>query len=157
MIRFFPVTVSLFFVFLSVSAEEIPTRFGKLTINDENVLSYNNRAVSPEIRGNYSLGMVDAYQLSGADVVLLQDSGGTACPAQFYLVTTSVNGVQSTPAFGTCSDLIEIKRTGESIVITMPGFMGPFESPAAQMKAAKEKHVYIFKDAVVTEDGRVVK
>jgi Tfp pilus assembly major pilin PilA len=138
-------------------AEEIPTRFGSLKINGENMLLYKNRPLKPEIQGNNSLSTVGIYQIGISDVVLIQDNGGTACPAQFYFVSISNNGVMATSPFGTCSDLVEVKQVAETISVTMPGFMGSFESQEAQRKAAKEKHVFAFKGGVLTENGMPIK
>jgi hypothetical protein len=155
--RSFVLIASLSFLVSSVFAEDIPTRFGSLKINDENMLFYKNRPLSPEIQGNNSLSVVGTYQFGSSDVVLIQDNGGTACPAQLYFVTTSASGVKASSAFGTCADLIDIKPMADSISVTMPGFTGPFESKAAQRKAAKEKHVYVFKSGLLTENGKPVK
>lgn len=137
--------------------EDIPTRFGSLKITDDNMLFYNNRPLNPEIQGNTSLSTVGSYQIGSSDVVLIQDNGGTACPALLYFVNISKNGVMSTSPFGTCSDLVEAKQVADTISVTMPGFMGPFEPEAAQRKAAKEKHVFIFKGGVLTKNETSIK
>ena len=157
MFRRIIVFASLSFAVSTALAEDIPTRFGSLKINDENMLLFKNRPLNPEIQGNSSLSVVGTYQLGSNDVVLIQDNGGTACPAQLYFVTTSASGVKATSAFGTCSDLIEAKQVSDSISVTMPGFMGPFESEAAQKKAAKEKHVFVLRAGVLTENGKLIK
>lgn len=157
MFRSFVLIASLPFLISSAFAEDIPTRFGSLKINDENMLLYKNRPLNPEIQGNNSLSVVGTYQLGNSDVVLIQDNGGTACPAQLYFVTASASGVKASSAFGTCTDLIDVKPMADSISVTMPGFKGPFESKAAQRKAAKEKHAYVFKGGALTENGKPVK
>lgn len=144
----------LSFVTSSSFAEDIPTRFGALEINDENMLLYKKLPLNPEIQGNNGLSVLGTYQFGNSDVILIQDNGGVACPAQLYFVTVSASDVKATSDFGTCSDLMNIKQTTDSISITMPGFMGPFESEAAQSKAAKKKHVYVFKGGVLTENGK---
>jgi hypothetical protein len=139
------------------SGENIPTRFGMLRINEEKMLLYKNSPLTPGIQGNNSLSKVGTYQLGESDVVLVQDNGGTGCPAQLYFVAVSVSGVKATSAFGTCTDLIDVKQTADTISVTMPGFMGSSESEKAQKKAAKEKHIYVFKGGVLTENGMLVK
>lgn len=151
MFKHYALIAALPFVVSSAFAGDIPTRFGALKINDENVLLYKNRPLNPEIQGNNSLSVVGTYQLGNSDVVLVQNNGGTDCPALLYFVTVSASGVKATPAFGTCNDLINVKQIADSISVTMPGFMGPFESKAAQRKAAKDKHVYVFKDGGLAE------
>ena len=157
MFRSIVLIASLSFISSIAYAEDIPTRFGSLKINDENMLLYKNRPLNPEIQGNNSLSVAGTYRLGNSDVVLIQDNGGTACPAQLYFVTVSTSGVKATSAFGTCTDLINAKQVADSISVTMPGFMGPFESKAAQRKAAKEKHVYLFKGGILTEYGKPIK
>lgn len=138
-------------------AEDIPTRFGSLKVNDENILLYKNRPLNPEIQGNNSLSVIGIYQFENSDAVLIQNNGGTACPALLHFVSISKSGAKATSEFGTCSDIIEAKQVADSIFVTMPGFTGPFESKAAQRKAAREKHVYIFKGGVLSENGKPVK
>lgn len=149
--------LSLSFLVSSSYAEDIRTRFATLAIDDEQMLVYKNQPLSPEIKGNNSLSVLEIYQVGNSDVVLLRDSGGSACPARFYFVTTSASGVKSSSAFGTCTDEIDVKPTFDSIIVTMSGFKGPFESKAAQKKSAKERNVYVFKGGVLTENGKTVK
>lgn len=139
------------------SAEDILTRFGTLTISDENTLLFKGHPLTPSIEGNNSLSLVEKFQLNTADVVLIQDNGGTACPAQYYFITVSQASAKPTQAFGTCSDLIKTVKRGNSIVVSMPGFTGPFESKTAKTKATKETHVYSFADGLLKENGNLVK
>ena len=157
MFRSFVLLVSLSFASFIAFAEDTLTRFGQLKINNENMLLYKNRPLNPEIQGNNSLSMVGTYQIGNSDVVLIQDNGGTGCPALLYFVSISNNGAKATSPFGTCSDLIDAKQVADSISVTMPGFKGPFESKAAHRKAAKEKYVFIFRGGVLTENGKAVK
>jgi len=131
--------------------EDIPVRFGSLKINHENVLLYNNHSLAPEIRGDRSLSVVSTYILGNSDVVLIQNNGGSACPALFHFVTVSNSGVKATSEFGTCTDLIDVKQKGSSIFVTMPGFRGPFEPLYDALKAAEEKHIYLYKAGVITK------
>ncbi len=141
----------------AVMAEDIPTRFGSLKINDEGALLFKNRPFKPEIQGNNSLSVMGTYQIDNRDLVLVQDNGGTACPAQFYFISVSASGAKATSEFGTCADLITVKKMPDSISVTMPGYQGSFESKAAQRKASKEKHVYVFNGVVLTENGKPIK
>jgi hypothetical protein len=153
----------VFAVTTSAVAGDIPTRFGTLKINDENMLPFKGRPLSPEIQGNNSLSVKGNYQLGASDVLLIhvlliQDHGGVGCPAMLYFVAVSASGVKATPAFGTCSDLVEVEQQdGGAVSVTMPGFMGPFESKAAQAKAAKQEYVYLYKNGLLTENGEPVK
>jgi hypothetical protein len=135
----------------------IQTRFGALTVSDAGVLLFKGTPVQPTIEANDSLDLGQRYQIGTSDAVLVTDNGGTACPALYYFVTVKESGAKVTPSFGTCSDLIKVRRTGDSISVSMPGYQGPFESKRAQLRAAREKHVFIYRASVVTENGKPVK
>lgn len=135
----------------------VTTRFGALTISEDGKLLFRGVPVQPAIEANNSLDLSEPYQIGTADVVLVTDNGGTACPATYYFVTVKEIGIKVTPSFGTCSDLIKIKRTGDSISVSMPGYLGSFESKRAQSKAARERHVFIYRAGVVTKNGKLVK
>lgn len=135
----------------------VPTRFGDLSISPDNELLYQDRLLAPVVQGNDNLDIVKTFQLGSVDAALVQDNGGTACPAQFYIVTTSPSGTAVTPGFGTCSDSIHVVQDGVSIAITMPGFVGPFESEDKQRSAAAQTHVFRFAGGVLTENDMPIK
>ena len=138
-------------------SQEVSTRFGVLSVNDDKMLLFKGQPLRPAIEGNNRLDLGAPMSIGTTDVVLITNTGGTACPAQFYFVSLSRSGAKATPAFGTCSDLSSVKRRGNSILVTMPGFRGPFESESAQLRAARQRHVFIFRAGVVTENGKPVK
>jgi hypothetical protein len=135
----------------------ITTRFGALTVSDAGVLLFKGTAVQPTIEADNSLDLSEPDQIGTSDVVLVTDNGGTSCPALYYFVTVTKSGAKVTSSFGTCSDLIKIRRTGDTISVSMPGYQGPFESKRAQLRAARERHVFIYRAGVVTENGKPVK
>jgi hypothetical protein len=150
----------LLFAFTGAPAQEtnsITTRFGALTVSDAGVLLFKGSPVQPTVEANNSLDLSEPYQVGDSDVVLVTDEGGTACPALYYFVTVTKSGAKVTPSFGTCSDLVKVKRIGDSISVSMPGYQGPFESKRAQSRAARERHVYLYRAGVVTENGKPVK
>lgn len=136
------------------------TRFGTVSVRDDDkALLFKGKPVQPAIEGNSNLHIVARYEWGADDVLLLQDTGGSACPAQFRIVQLSAKGLNTSPAFGTCSDLIYPSfdaKTG--VTVTMVGFAGPFESEAAQKKAGMSKAVYRWdgKGALV-ENGRTLR
>jgi hypothetical protein len=136
-------------------ADGLATRFGNLTIGSDNVLLFRGKPVVPKVDGNNSLTLVKNFTVGPSDVTLVQDNGGTACPTLYYFLTSTPQGATSTRSFGTCADLIKLSRDGNSIIVIMGGYRGPFESSAAQARAAKEKHVFIFANGLLTEKGRV--
>jgi hypothetical protein len=142
---------------LAQETNSVTTRFGSLTVSDAGVLLFKGTPFKPTIEANNSLDLSKPFEIGAADVVLVTDNGGTSCPALYYFVTVTKSGARVTPSFGTCSDLIKVKRTGDSISASMPGYQGPSESSRAQSRAARERHVFIYRAGVVTEGGKPVK
>ncbi len=138
-------------------AQDIPTRFGLLKIDAEKTLLYKGVPVKPQIQGNSGLSLFGVFQQGNTDVVLIQDDGGAGCPAVFYFVVTSAGGVKATKPFGTCSDVILLMQPPDGIVVSMPGFAGPFEPQAAQQRAAKQRLDFVFRDGVLMQNGKPIK
>jgi hypothetical protein len=137
-------------------AQNISTRFGALKIGGEfaNILSFKGRRL---VKGDNALSVVQKFRMGKTDVVLIQETGGTACPALYYFVSVSASGAKATHAFGTCDEFTKITRKKDTILVTMPGYRGPFEPEADRAKAAQEKHVFAFKAGRVTAKGKAVK
>lgn len=135
------------------------TRYGVLTINDDTrTLQFKGKPVLPTVEGNNSLGIIATYELGKNDVVLLQNNGGTACPAQYIFITISTVGVRATPEFGTCSDIIRVTSDlKKSVTVVMVGATEPFEPRAAQRKAGMEKTVFRYANGVIMPGGPVAK
>ena len=138
----------------------VKTRFGTVSVRDDDkALLFKGKPVQPAIEGNSNLHIVAQYEWGADDVLLLQDTGGSACPSQFRIVQLSAKGLKTSPAFGTCSDLIYPSfdaKTG--VTVTMVGFAGPFDSAAAQKKAGMGKAVYRWDGkGTLMENGRVVR
>ncbi|MBY0410069.1 MAG: hypothetical protein K2Q97_08050 [Burkholderiaceae bacterium] len=90
-------------------------------------------AAQPEpVQGNAALHIVAHFELEGQDTVLLQDTGGTACPALYRFATLTRQGIAVTPEFGTCSDLaaVTLKETttgAQEPLVTMVGTLDAVE------------------------------
>lgn len=130
--------------------QEVTTRFGSLTVDQDRSLLFRGRKLTPSVDGNNSLGLNNPIQIGDTDVVLVVNNGGTACPALYYFVTVSKMGARATKSFGTCSDLTSVKQMGNSIRVIMPGYRGPHEPESAQLRAARQQHVFTFRAGVVT-------
>lgn len=127
-------------------------RFGEFNINELNVLLYNGKPLFPNIQGNYSLSILNIYHNDDSDIILIQNNGGTACPAIYHIVeVSSSHDVIATSKFGSCSDLVSFKKSKQGIFVTMPGFQGPFEPESNQRMAALQKHSYLYKDGKITQ------
>jgi hypothetical protein len=131
--------------------QKFSTRFGLLTVRKDRMLLFKGHRLNPPIEGNNSLNLGKVFRIGATDVVLVVDNGGSACPYLYCLVSTTKEGAKPTPAFGTCAEYASIRRRRDSIEIRMPGFLGPFESSPKRRKAERERHVFVFRDGLVTE------
>ena len=88
----------------------------------------------------------------------MQGVDGTACPAQYYFLAIGKNFSRITNSFGTCSDLIKVNKSKnqKKIILTMPGFRGPFESNAERNKAAKQRYTYEYDINYLKENGKII-
>jgi hypothetical protein len=133
--------------------DSMATRFGELEIDKSGILLFNRTPISPRIQANSRLGIGKPFQIGEADVALITDEGGTACPVQYYFVTVTNSGARATKAFGTCNELTSTQRKAGTITVTMRGYLGPFERPAQRRRASEQRHTFVFENGVVTESG----
>lgn len=127
---------------------------------EDNTLLLKGKPIKPAIEGNSGLDIVANYELGAIDVLLLQSSGGTACPALFRFVNISPGGVlRVSPEFGTCSDIIYPTFDSKvGVTVAMVGFRGPFEPIADRKKAAMTKAVYRWNvQGPLSENGKPVR
>lgn len=87
-------------------------------------------ASADPVQGNAALHVVAHFEQEGQDIVLLQDSGGTACPALYRFATLTPQGITVTREFGTCSDLaaVTLEDTSNGMKeprLTMVGTLDP--------------------------------
>ena len=149
-------TLALFCLLMGSSAADsnaadLETRYGRLTTDDQNLLIFRDVPVRPRVEGNNFLTFENKFEFPGYDLVLVQDVGGTACPAQYYVVKLSRDGAVATASFGTCTVLIAVKRTAKGIIVQMPGFFGPYEGRAAHARAAKQLFIYTYGSGKIIE------
>lgn len=124
------------------------TRYGMVSVREEdNLLLFKGKPVSPAIEGNSGLSIVADYQVGQSDVLLLQDAGGSACPAMFRFITVNAAGLRASPEFGSCSDIIYPSMDAKSGAITV----------AMIGSKAMIKTVFRFVSGQLTENGRQVK
>lgn len=137
--------------------KSLKTRYGVATVReDDQVFLFRGKPVKPAIEGNSGLSIVANYEMGQTDILLLQNTGGTACPAQFQIVYISPSGLRASPEFGTCSDIIYPSfdpKVGVSISIL--DFQGPNEPAMAQRKTTMTKTIYKWTpDGQVTQNGK---
>ena len=153
------VTKILFLVLCAVpqlkgQADSVQTRFGELEVSQQRVLTFKGIPVEPRIQANNRLDIGRPFRIGDSDVALVTDEGGTACPFLYHFVSLRRSGATATKAFGTCNELTSVRREGDSIIVTMQGYQGPFEPPAERRRAMAEKHSFVFRNGTVTETPR---
>jgi hypothetical protein len=115
---------------------------GKLSIR-ERVLFLNGEMILPKIEGDLSLSIERNLAYKGGNAILLMNnSGGTACPSGYIWLLVLPNSISQTPEFGTCSDLPEVFLKKGKLIVRLPSFV---ESRYV---------VYIFDGKRITEDGQ---
>lgn len=109
------------------------------------------------VQGNNSLHLVAHFELPDRDIVLLQVTGGAACPALYRFATLTPQGIAVTPEFGTCSNIASVTlhdaQTGGAPkpLVTMTGFLGPFEPEAEQERAFMRLHRFALHQGLTLE------
>lgn len=111
---------------VQASADDLVTRFGVLSTDARQMLLFNGKPVLPAIEGNNSLTFMAVFRSidpdfrRDSDVVLIQNNGGTACPAMYHVATIMSSGIEVTPEFGTCSDLIDFAKNRKELTFALP-------------------------------------
>ena len=140
--------------------KQAKTRFGLVSVREDDMrLLFKGKPVTPAIEGNNSLDIVAHYEMGQSDVLLLQNTGGTGCPALFHFLTVSAADLRATPEFGTCSEIIypSMDTKTATVTITMNGFMGPSEPEVEKRKAYMTKMVFRFVNGRVIKNGKPLK
>jgi hypothetical protein len=124
--------------------EDMATRFGKLTTNNDHILMLNGTPVEPSVTGDPYLAFTYRMPLREGEAVLMQNAHGSSCPAIFQWIFLSANGYRITPEFGACSDYVRVFSRDGNLVVQTPdrGF---------------RTHTYVFDSINLTEDGRPVR
>lgn len=136
--------------------DSMVTPLGKLKISEDKVLLLDGKPIKPRVQGNVLLDVSKQFSFRKNQAFLIEDIGGTACPAVYRWIIVSSQGYVVSPSFGTCSDLIETSVDGEKLLAVMPGFVGPFEPVSKHKKAVKQKFTYLYDGKLLTENGNPV-
>lgn len=118
-------------------------RAGVLSVNNDDPNAISLQLDGKNIYSNtmaYSLAIEKIFYFDKKEVALVGiNSGGTACPMTYVLISLFHNGrVVVSDEFGTCSDIPEIAQKADEIVITMPEKSG-------------KKIVYVYQGETVRE------
>jgi len=141
------VSAVAFIVLTANAAETISTRFGQLKTDEYDIdLSYKGKSIA---QGNNSISLIKKFQIGDSDVLLMQNNGGTACPALYLFVTITASGAKVSEEFGSCNEVSNTAQEGEAINVTMPGFKmvnGVYKQSGEKMKCS-----FSFKSGVVSK------
>ena len=145
---------------LEAPEARVKTRFGDVVVQEgDSAVLVNGQTVLPAQEEPVSI--VRNAPVGAEDVLLLQSGSGTACPALFQVLVVSAQGVQVSPKFGSCSDLVfavveEKPNQAPKLSIRMLGFAGPFEPEEEQRKAAQKLVEFVYQQGSLTRDGKPV-
>jgi len=142
---------------LPQTADVSKTQFGSLEFSEKDALTFQGKPLDPPIQGGGGSYLSEPYRMGAKDVVLVTKPGGTACPVKYYFVTVTKDGAKATRSIGTCNEATSTERKGNSITLTMKGFLGPYEPEDKRRKAFAEDHVFVFRDGAVTDNGKPVR
>ncbi len=118
---------------------------GKLTVR-ERVLFLNGEMILPKIEGDSSLSIQRNLAYKGGNAILLMNnSGGTACPSGYIWLLVLPNSILHTPEFGTCSDLPEVYIKKGKLIVRLPSFV------------ESRDVIFVFDGKRLTEDGEEVR
>lgn len=127
------------------------TRFGTVRIDEDGIVYLNGKSTNPAISAQH---IDKAIKLQNEDVIIAYLDGGRACPVSFFFISLSRNEVAISSVHGSCSEDIEVKVTGERVVVAQRGYAGPFNSQAEQIAAAKKKNSYAYYRGGVYENSK---
>lgn len=85
--------------------------------------------------------LLGPYNLGREQVELLKiESGGTACPAQFYAVFFSHNTILSKP-FGNCSNSNKVTSDNHSVTLSLPALDGSTDNYTIDANGVHQHHI----------------
>lgn len=129
---------------------------GRAPPQTQNALPAPTPAAAEPVQGNAALHIVAHFELQDQDIVLLQDTGGTACPALYRFATLTPQGIGVTSEFGTCTNIatVALDETHSGLhepIVTMNGSRGPFEPEEEQRRAHMQLHRFALRQGQVHE------
>jgi hypothetical protein len=83
--------------------------------------------------------------MGDSDVVLIENNEGAICPTVLHLAKVTKDNVKTTQEFGSCSENYNVKRQGQNLIITMPGyFSNAYEDADGLDKTEATKYIYTY-------------
>lgn len=136
----------LLFFSSSILADELMTRYGKLSTDEENEVIYlNEKPIEPAIETISSFTFVKKFQIGSSDIALLNIGGGTGCAAKYIFLIITSTKFAHTNEFGNCSDLPNVTQQKNRITVKMLKPKG----------GGYEKYIYV--DGAVIQNGKLIK
>ena len=137
-------------------AQHTPTATQAVPLADPAAAPSHN-GTARVVQGDVALHLVAHFELPDRDIMLLQSTGGTACPALYRFATLTQQGIAVTPEFGTCSDIASIvlpdpqPGNDPEPVLSIVGFKGPSNPEAEKQRAARNLHRFALRQGKVLE------
>jgi hypothetical protein len=137
---------------------EVVTRYGVVAADRENLtLLWRGKPLWPAGSGSFSV-VRHVSSWGQGELLLVQNTGGSACPALYRWIEVSQRGVRASPEFGTCSDLaypfLEESPEGQpQAVVRMVEHVGPLGTEALRRKAGRTRVEFVFSGGQLTQNG----
>jgi hypothetical protein len=140
----------------SPSKPEVDTKLGTLAVarNDTDgsfTLLLGNRTVAEVGKDSNVVFLSNVLKVGSKELVLLvQSSGGIACPTTFVVVEVSET-IKMPEPFGNCSPTCAARVEAQTLVITMPRYFAHPES----LTERERKRVQVATDTYVWSNGKL--
>lgn len=103
------------------SKSSMKGRFGTLAVRNLDGEARFQLGGKPLPLSDYQGQVEKRWELGSNDVYLVSlASGGVACPSTYAFVTVSADKAVSTEPFGNCSDVPQVARVGDRVVVKFP-------------------------------------
>jgi hypothetical protein len=135
---------------IAAATESMPTRYGPLkTDQDDFELLYKGKSI---VQGNNGVRLLKKFQVGESDVVLIQDRGGNGCPSLYRFVSVTASGGTVSELFGSCNDLTNTTQNGDTILVTVPGYL--MVNGVYKESGEKTKCLYEYKSGSVVRSEK---
>lgn len=110
---------------------ELTTPYGKLAVSEseyvyEARLKVNEIEIDPPVTGLLSISY--AFELPDRQAALVAiNSGNDSCPVSYRWVVLKADGYQVSPAFGSCSEHIQVSADARRLTLRTPNRKTPGE------------------------------
>ena len=130
-IRAFVLILAIFIVPISAyctekleSLEAMETRYGLVSMGQgkytlSNIVYFNKKKLPVDEGSGHSIKK--KWVIGSKDILLVSEySGGNACPANYFFLIVTKNQIVISEIFGNCSEMPEISRIKDTILVKFP-------------------------------------